>query len=158
MAKKKAMRKRTKGGRPVLPEVQAALVCDNVITDKEGRVSLIGIYDTITLEMPMKIPPAAGVAEFNVFVALKSGDVKGKRELVIRSVNPSGETGPDQVHQISFAGGASGINVTMRTRMLVKERGLYWFHVLIDGSLVTRIPLRILVETPKSKAPTRRKK
>jgi len=140
----KAKRKKPRPGRP-LPEVQAALVCDNVIQAQDGKHTVVSIYDTLTVRSPTETM-LPGIAEFVVFVGLKAGDARGRRTVKILGMNPDGNKEFEHQSDITFGKNPSGHMITMRARLFVSKAGLYWFHIIVDGQQLTRIPLLIRFE------------
>jgi hypothetical protein len=126
------------------PYVSLACLCENIIVDATGRRSLINVLDTITIT---PVPGATGqpVAEFQVVVGVKSGDVVGSSALSVSLRTPSttvkGGPGPWRVH---LMGGVHGAVLNLAIQLQVGEYGLYWFDVFWEGELLTSIPLAIV--------------
>ena len=67
------------------PFVQAAVICENVLQDKDGVISAIRIVDRFIVQTPPGAPPdARGAIQFKVLLSLKSGAVKGKSKVVFQ--------------------------------------------------------------------------
>jgi hypothetical protein len=140
------------------PYVQMAGLCDQVIEDKTGALSLIRIVDTIThtearpdapIEMPSVTYP------LKMVIMLKSGRARGRHELKIVPEMPSGEVKPPLTQSIQMEGEERGVNRIINMLFTLTMEGLYWFNVYLDDSLLTRIPLRIkynrvVTQQPKS--------
>lgn len=48
---------------------------------------------------------------------------------------------------VLFEGEERGVNIFLNLNFQPKEEeGLYWFDVLLEGTVVTRIPLRVLYQ------------
>lgn len=47
---------------------------------------------------------------------------------------------------ILLEGEDRGVNQILNLSFGVDEEGLYWFDVLVDGALMTRIPMRVLYQ------------
>ena len=47
---------------------------------------------------------------------------------------------------VHFEGEDRGTNVIYAATLNVEQEGLYWFDVLLDDELLTRMPLRILYQ------------
>ena len=128
------------------PYIQMAGLCENVIEDKTGVLSLIRIIDTIThtearpdapIEMPQVTYP------MKMVIMLKSGRARGRHELKIIPELPSGEFKPPLIRSIQMEGEERGFNNIINMLFTFTVEGLYWFNVYLDDSLLTRIPLRI---------------
>jgi hypothetical protein len=134
------------------PLLAAALFCINVLEEKEGLPTLVRVLDQLTIPPPPELPPAAegekqpklGVPLI-AFVAFKSGDATGDYQLRIDMVSPSGEREPMAMATMRFLGGANGVNVNATLAVPVAEEGLYWYEILVDETLVTRMPLQLRI-------------
>jgi len=128
------------------PYIQMAGLCEQVIEDKTGVLSLIRIIDTIThtearpdapAEMPLVTYP------MKMVIMLKSGRARGRHELKITPELPSGEFKPPITRSIQMEGEERGFNNIINMVFTFTMEGLYWFNIYLDESLLTRIPLRI---------------
>ena len=59
---------------------------------------------------------------------------------------PSGERGPVAEASVLMEGEDRGVNLIADTAFAPEQQGLYWFDVLLDGELFTRIPLRAVFQ------------
>ncbi len=128
------------------PYIQMAGLCDQVIEDKTGALSLIRIIDTITHtearpDAPAEMPPVT--YPMKMVIMLKSGRARGRHELKIVPQLPSGETKVPLVRSIQMEGEERGANHIINMLFTFTMEGLYWFNVYLDDSLLTKIPLRI---------------
>ena len=131
------------------PYIQVAGLCEQVIEDKTGVLSLIRLVDTITnraagpdapAEMPSLTYP------MKMVVMLKSGRAKGRHELKIIPEMPSGELKSPLLRSIQMEGEERGFNNIINMAFTFTMEGLYWFNVYLDDSLLTRIPLKVKYE------------
>ena len=126
------------------PHIGAAVFCEHILHEKDGVNSLIRIVDTFTVP---KIPAGVegkAVVRVNGFLMFKSGDAKGKYEVRLRLRPPAGdpqELGDPQY--IVFDGGEHGAAIIMNLALEVKQPGLSWIDVIVDGELMTRMPFRL---------------
>lgn len=128
------------------PYLQVAGLCEQVIDDKTGALSLIRIIDTITHtearpEAPVEMPPFP--YPMKMVIMLKSGRARGRHELRMVPELPSGEFKPPFTRSVHMEGEERGINNVINMVFTFTMEGLYWFNVYFDDSLLTRIPLRI---------------
>ena len=128
------------------PYVQVAGFCDTFIEDKGGVLSLIRMIDTIITsaagtEPPTKMPPLSRT--LNLIIMLKSGSALGRHELTIKPKAPSEQELPSLPFSIHFEGEEKGVNVIARLNLVLEEEGVYWFAVMVDNALVTKVPLRV---------------
>lgn len=128
------------------PWVQMALFCEKVIRDERGVLTLVSIIDQIIVRAIGHNPPdemPAFVPEQPLFlvIGLKSGSARGRSTLRIDREDPRGltETGPSQ--SVHFATDFGGHQHVIELRVPFELEGTYWFNVLINDHLMTRIPL-----------------
>lgn len=134
------------------PYLAAALFCDKVLEEKDGTLSAIRMVDRITHtisgpDAPEAMPPIT----INLFALLsfKSGAARGKYTLKFIPNAPSGKIMPEFSGPIVLEGDDRGANVVLNLGIPVEEEGLYWFDVIFDEQLITRMPLRIVYQRIK---------
>jgi hypothetical protein len=128
------------------PFLQTACFCETVIEDKTGALSLIRIIDTLThtaigQASPDQMPPINHILK--LVLMMKSGQARGRHELVIKVEKPSGlkeDLGGISVH---FEGEDKGHNIVTELNIAFTQEGLYWFHIYLEDDLWTSIPLRL---------------
>ena len=141
------------------PFVQAALICEQVLQEKDGVLTAVRIIDRITTEalpknLPANLEPSVG---FSVLVGLKSGNLRGTSRVAIKLRRPSGGERDVSEFEIQLNGEEHGANILSTIRLAVKEFGVYWFDVYWNGGLLTSIPLRLVegsaVAAPDTQSP-----
>jgi len=140
------------------PYIQMAGLCENVIEDKTGALSLIRIIDTITHtearpDAPTEMPNVT--YPMKMVVMLKSGRARGRHELKIIPELPSGELKPPLTRSIQMEGEERGVNNIINMLFTFTMEGLHWFDIYLDDSLLTRIPLRIKYNRVVTQQPPR---
>ncbi|MHC4178945.1 MAG: DUF6941 family protein [Planctomycetota bacterium] len=150
MKKSKKTPKRTNGqpkkrrprGNRKTPLLAAAVLCERVLQEEGNVASLIRLIDTFNIVGESRsLPP--GIIEFTMFLYFKSGEAKGRRRLKIISRTPKGEEIQTHERDLEFRGEQHGVSVNIISRMALKQKGLYWFDVLINDQLMTKIPLHV---------------
>ena len=131
------------------PYLQAAVLCEKVIEDKQGVLTLVRIVDRIIVSSAS--PSASDVMPvtqvgLTLVIMLKAGQARGGHMLAIRPEAPSGLKGTELRLSILFEGEDRGNNVVLDAHYQAKEEGLHWFDVLLDSELITRIPLRVVYQ------------
>lgn len=131
------------------PYVQMAALCERVLEGKDGVLSVIRIIDRFTFTAsgpspPEEMPP--GTINITIVIMLKSGFARGRFNLRIIPNTPSGKTLSGLGAGVLLEGDDRGANVVLSGQMHVKEEGLYWFDVLLQEQLLTRIPLRLVYQ------------
>jgi hypothetical protein len=131
------------------PYLAAALLCEKVLQEKDDTISIIRMIDRITLTVsalgsPETIPSTT--INLSALIALKSGSARGRGTVKLRVETPSGLKLPDQLLPVLFEGDDRGVNLIVAFNMVIDQEGIYWFDVLLDERLLTRVPLRILYQ------------
>jgi len=128
------------------PYIQMAGLCEQVIEDKTGVLSLIRIIDTITHtearpDAPIDMTPVT--YPMKMVLMLKSGRSRGRHEIKIVPELPSGESKSSFSQSIQMEGEERGANSIINLLFTFTMEGLYWFNIYLDDSLLTKIPMRI---------------
>jgi hypothetical protein len=131
------------------PYLVAALLCEKVLQEKDETISVIRMIDRITLTVstlgsPETIPST--IINLSALISLKSGSARGKGIVKLRVETPSGLKLPDQLLPVLFEGDDRGVNLIVAFNMVIDQEGVYWFDVLLEEQLLTRVPLRILYQ------------
>jgi hypothetical protein len=133
------------------PYVQAAVICESVLRDPAGRLSLVNIVEGITIvgSDPNNMP-SASLSNWQVSINLWAGGAIGAFSLKLRPWRPNGEIGDAiEIAILDFEDrkGAYGTNtIQALPDYEVAEVGTYWLDVLLGSTgqedrLLTRIPL-----------------
>lgn len=152
--RKRSRRKKALGG----PFLQAAAICEKVITEKDNVVSLIRMVDRLTfmIQGPAGIKPR-GVLGITVLIGFKAGDFEGKRKLEVSLWSPEGkqiaETGTKVHLQGRTKGPESGQTVQLEFPVPVENVGVNWLSVSLGGKEMTKIPFRIRHQRLKQNSP-----
>jgi hypothetical protein len=149
-----ASKKSKKNSKPTVtanrkqPRLCAALLCENVLQDKDGVLSLIRVIDTFNINATTKqLPP--GFATFKLHVSFKADEAIGPRTLLVVGRSPDRKEILRQEYPIQFtsdADGANGAGIIADCQILIGVAGTYWFEVFLNSEFVTRIPLRIVYQ------------
>lgn len=130
------------------PYLQAAIICEKVLEEKDGTKSAIRMIDRVTRTVVATEPPQV-MEPFNfsgaLLVKFKAGFAKGTAQLRIELVKPSGEIAPPIRAPLSFEGEEDrGIDVMLGLNVKFEMAGIYWFSVYLDDAFVTKVPLRVV--------------
>jgi hypothetical protein len=140
---------------PTGPHLIAALLCERVLQEQDGVVSIIRIIDRLTqtaagAEAPDQMTPF--VHPMTMFVALKSDQARGRMGIRVRPEAPGGFQLPAIEQAITLGGTSAGVNLIMPMVLPIDREGIYWFDVFLTGPapqedrLLTRIPLEIIYQ------------
>src|SRR5205085_11346431 len=94
------------------PYVAIATLCERVLQEKDGVVTIVRAIDTYNLhqdpaETPTGVTP---VLQVTGFISLKSGPVTGEHDIELVFENPLGERKSLSTHKVLFEGYEHGIN------------------------------------------------
>lgn len=138
------------------PFLTVACICESVLQEQDGVISLIRVVDRFTVtgtgpDAPVEMPPHE--REFTIVVIVKSGTYRGDASVRITQ-EPVGK-GVKRTLETNFhlEGDERGHQMIFRIRDRFTEPGLYWFHVYLNDYPVTRIPLRVMYQRTSTLGP-----
>lgn len=138
------------------PFLSVAAFCDNVMQDTDGTMSAIRIIDKINVNIPaaapITVPSESAKLPVAVWLLLmfKSGSAKGKHELSLNITSPSGKRGKALKQEVVMSPEPSGgVNVKIHFSLGIAKGGLFLVDVLMDGRVMTRMPLLVTVAREK---------
>lgn len=134
------------------PYLAAALFCDKALEEKDGTLSAIRMVNRITHtisgpDAPEAMPPIT--INLYAILSFKSGAARGKYTLKLIPNAPSRKQMPEFSAPVLLEGDDRGVNIVLNLDIQVEEEGLYWFDVILNEQLITRMPLRIVYQMIK---------
>lgn len=134
------------------PYVQLATICERVLQESTGVLSVIRAIDRFIVTAhgqgaPPELPQ--GALGVTLVITLKSDDARGRHPVILRIQQPNGVTLPERSFDVVFEGEERGVNLLLELEIEVLE-GLYWFDVFVNDQLLTRVPLRIMYQRIES--------
>ena len=125
------------------PYVTAALLCERVLQEKDESLTVVRIIDKIQYRVLGNALPEGTkpLISLQGLVGIKSGSAVGNHTIKIIGEKPSGERKDVYSVSVEFLGKDHGRNLIMSLNIGIDENGLYWFDVLFDDEVLTRIPL-----------------
>lgn len=134
------------------PYLMAALICEKVVQEADGTVTIVRIVDRVNVNITANVPgvnvpetmPPVNVSNLTLFLGLKSGQTRGSQTVTIQMERPDGIKAPAQQLSVLFEGDERGANVFLNLNITLDMQGLYWFIVSLDGEFLTRVPLRLI--------------
>lgn len=128
------------------PFVTMAALCERILVERDGTYSAIRIVDKI-VHTVRGTNPSGQMDPFpfrlNMLVMLKAGAAMGRATLEIQTRLPSGLAAEKSFSTIHFGGEERGPTIPVTLNLMLEYEGLYWFEVLVDGRLLTKVPLRV---------------
>ncbi len=141
------------------PFLNAALLCEKVLQESDGTVSIVRMVDRVTVNVnlavqgapPVPVPlppeqmPPVLVNNLTLFVSFKAGSATGRSTLKTRLIGPTGLQLLETQLSVLFDGGEDrGANLIMPLQLQLPTEGLYWFHLLLEDHFLSRVPLRLV--------------
>lgn len=128
--------------------MQLATFCEKVLQEANGVLSLIRVIDRITIVAHGEGAPVDighQQVQTTLVIALKSDDARGRHRLSIRVELPSGQQQAEQQIDMTFEGEERGVQFVAEVALEAIE-GLHWVDVMLNGEILTRVPLRIMYQ------------
>jgi hypothetical protein len=134
------------------PHVQAAMLCEKVIEDKQNVLTLVRVVDELTHtvvgpEVPDEMPQFT--TDLTMVVMLKADQARGRYSIKIRPWEPSGRDLPVVQTPLHLTPGYGGVNLVLPFQFPIEHEGVYWFDVLFstgpghEDRLLSRVPLHV---------------
>jgi len=110
-----------------LPTLEWLHVCDHAFRDEQGKLCLIGLFDTLaSVELPGRLPV------FSVAIGMCDGE--GQYEVGLQIEAPSGKAVNMKLPPVQLASKASKARAVVRLAgMPFEEFGTYTFRLILDG-------------------------
>lgn len=128
------------------PFVQVAVICATPLTEQQGFLSVIRIQDRIQLAGPTDQMRPQPLHALWMVIVLKSGELTGKYNLQVVPVTPSGKRLDGPTMSVLFEGQERGVQLLAPLAVVAEEEGLYWFEIMLEGAVLTQIPLRVMYQ------------
>lgn len=132
------------------PYVQAALLCERVVQENGGRVTIVRLLDRVLVRAG-KAPDSGQISptivSCHAVVILKTGSRPGDYKLRILLTSPSKKPLREFSTDINLpAEEDQGVNIVMPIQFSATEEGVYWFEVRLNNEEVplTKTSLRLV--------------
>lgn len=123
----------------VLPDLQSAILCDDVRQERNGKFMLIGLFDAIMVQsLPIRYP--------RLFMVTRWCSGEGEFRQKSRLLKPDGISVLVEGQNIPVklpSPEATATNVEIFMNVEFQTEGTHWVEVLLDGDLKLRYPLRV---------------
>lgn len=123
----------------VLPDLQSAILCDDVRQERNGKFMLIGLFDAIMVQsLPIRYP--------RLFMVTRWCSGEGEFHQKSRLLKPDGMSVLVEGQNIPVklpSPEATATNVEIFMNVEFQTEGTHWVEVLLDGDLKLRYPLRV---------------
>lgn len=123
----------------ILPDLQSAILCDDVRQERNGKFMLIGLFDAIMVQsLPARYP--------RLFMVTRWCSGEGEFHQRSRLLKPDGTSVLVEGQNIPVklpTSEATATNVEIFLNVEFQTEGTHWVEVLLDGDLKLRYPLRV---------------
>jgi hypothetical protein len=131
------------------PYLDAALICEDLVQEKDFAVSPIRAVNRITVS---GIDPSPGdliQLPLILFLSFKAGSAIGEHELSVYVTGPSQRRsrlpGLQKPATLAFEGGDTGAVAAFPIYLRYEAAGTYWLDVVLGKKRLSRIPLTFLL-------------
>ena len=131
------------------PFLATAAICERAIQENDNVFSLVRLFDVVTVHLPPKEirdKVSAGIA-LTLFLAFRSGDFIGDAALRIVVSGRKKQDRPTMT--LHFEGGQQGPTVVTEMKIGAKIAEQLWIEIYLDGTLMTKLPLKIQIDEPE---------
>ncbi|HMP90118.1 MAG TPA: hypothetical protein PJ991_07945 [Kiritimatiellia bacterium] len=123
----------------IIPDLQSAILCDDVRQERNGKFILIGLFDAIVIpQLPVRYPRlfmvtrwCSGEGEFFQRSRILKPDMS--------STLVEGQKIPVRLPSTE----ATATNVEVFLNVEFRDEGTHWVEIMLDGDLKIRYPLRV---------------
>ena len=138
---------------PSGPFLAAALICERVLQEKDNVLSIVRVIDQLTHTlvgpaMPDELPKISYNLTF--YLAFKSGRARGRQGVALVMEDPSGMRKRVFTQSIQLEGENRGANLIVQSNITFNLEGVYWFDVLLEDQLLTRMPFKVMYQLVSS--------
>ena len=131
------------------PHLKAAIFCSDVIEGKDGVLSLIRVIDRLTIaaagpQPPATMPPIQRMLKLVLMFA--SGRAKGTHEVSVKVERPDSTVKDVWTGTVFLESEDRGANIVIDMKVEFQLEGLYWFDLHFEGTLMTRMPFRVIYQ------------
>jgi hypothetical protein len=127
------------------PYLGAALVCQTVFEDAPGLTDVLQIHTTTLISVSPgqeKTTIATGGGGLYLWLRIYAAGAPGVYELDVRFLSPTGSRLARQLATCTLT--TDGVSAVIPIAQLAtEERGIHYFEIGLDGSLITKVPYEI---------------
>ncbi len=132
---------------PLEPRLRIGTLCERVLEEKDGVLSLIRVIDRLVItiqgtEVPKEVPP--GQAPVTVLMSWING--LGNYEAKIRVDMPDGSSIETPTLPFYLDSLDKVQNHIVRMVVPIKRTGIYWFNFLLGEEVKARVSLRVIYQ------------
>lgn len=132
---------------PLAPSLRIAALCERVLEEKDGSLSLIRLIDRLVItaegtDVPTELPP--GQVPLTALMSWING--LGNYEAKIRVDFPEGNSFESPTLPFYLDSLDKVQNLIVRLVLPVKRQGVHWFNFMLGDETKSRVPLRVIYQ------------
>jgi len=131
---------------PVEPRLKLGVICEQVLEEKDGVLSLIRIVDQFIITITGKEPPdqmPQGVVNLTIVMSWVGG--LGSHEAAFNIVSPGGDSQPSpRSWSFNLNSLNQGHNIIVKLPVKITNSGVHWVEFILNGEVKNRIPFQVL--------------
>jgi hypothetical protein len=134
----------------LLPMVRTAALCERVLHEQDGVISLIRLVDNFILTaeaQSSEVTPPEQMPSHEISITLVLSMIadraRGPRTITLSVVKPDQSRAEAATFNPKFDNSLTTHNWIVRLKLNVTEEGIHWVEWMCDGQPLTRTPLRI---------------
>jgi len=139
---------------PLAPSLRIAALCERVLEEKDGSLSLIRLIDRLVItaegkDIPKELPPG----QFSLTALMSWINGLGNYEARIRCDYPDGNSFETPTLPFYLDSLDKVQNLIVRLVIPVKRQGIYWFNFLLGDEVKSKVPLRVIYQRKQFPSP-----
>lgn len=135
------------------PFVAIACLCEKVLREPDGALSLIRIVDQFTVAVPPDVPEEFKPhISMQLVVALRGFGLIGKYDIVLKVYGPTKASSPAKM-PVEFKVDAQAINIVTTIVLGIETFGQCRIDVEWEGEVLTSVPFTLVQGQARTDAP-----
>jgi len=139
---------------PIEPYLKLGTICERVLDEKDGVLSLIRIVDRFTITVTGKEPPDQLPRVLRLLTIIMSwvGGL-GSHEAAFNIISPGGETQRSpQSWSFTLDAISRGHNIIITLPVSMPKEGVYWIEFILNDQVKSRIPFQVIYKRQQLRA------
>lgn len=128
---------------PSGPYVALAVFCTRIDRQTDGSTDVIGVVESLNLDSPFSPPMTNNSLMMTAVVSVRGDTMRGAFPLAIRGHYPDGTPGTTLSQLVEFSDAQPTATVALPIQIAIGDLGEYWFDVMLDQRLLTRVRLDV---------------
>lgn len=136
---------------PIEPYLKLGTICERVLEEKNGVLSLIRMVDRFTITVTGEEPPdqLPDVLRFLTIIMSWVGGL-GSHEAAFNIIYPGGETQRSpQSWSFSLDAMNRGHNIIVTLPVSMSKEGVYWIEFILNDQVKSRVPFQVIYKRQK---------